>query len=180
MGSIEPRRLLDMGAAIPNEVSLPGPSAACADPAVIYPDLLANVPFQAMVYAHTIFSSDFDAQLDVGKELKVFVKGSYDDFEAWDSLTHCDEAAAGEDCYCSYLDRLTQLEYRAVRIARTGAGTMACALLDRTRAGRRERRELRDRVLGSRLARVGGTSRVRSRTLQLLQQQVSEEKRGTR
>jgi hypothetical protein len=121
LGHFESRRMLDDQAMTTNP-SLPGPSTDCRDPAVIYPVLLNNMPFSAMFYAHALFSSDFDSELNMGKSLKIYVKGSYDDFPDWDQLA--------ADQICSVTDSLTGLEYRAVRQP-AGIPDLGCRLIDK-------------------------------------------------
>ncbi|MEQ8275878.1 MAG: zinc-dependent metalloprotease [Deltaproteobacteria bacterium] len=129
-GYLEPRRIIDVQG--DDTVFNPGPPSTCQEPAFIYPDLLTNIPYLAMFYAHALFSSDFDSQLDLGKELKIYIKGGPDDFVAWEQYPHCDEAQAGENCYCNYVDTLSNVEYRALQQVRTGAQSMACRLIERT------------------------------------------------
>lgn len=128
-GYLEPRRMIDVQGT--DVVMNPGPPSDCDQPAYVYPDLLTNIPYLAMFYAHALFSSDFDSQLDLGKGLKVFIKGAPDDFEAWDTLNNCEAAGPGEDCYCSYIDGLTGVEYRGIQLARDGASSMSCRLIER-------------------------------------------------
>jgi hypothetical protein len=120
LGHFEPRRMLDPASTSP---SLPGPSTACPDPAYIYPILLNNMPFSAMYYAHALFSSPFDSELDMGKSMKVFVKGSYDDFPAWNSIP--------AEQICTVTNDLTGLEYRAIRQP-TGVPDIGCRLIEKT------------------------------------------------
>ena len=124
LGYFEPRRMIDLDTL----EAMPGPSADCQQPAVLYPTIFANIPFNAMFYAHSLFSSDLDAQVDMGKELKIFVRGADDDFEDWAALSSCESAAADESCFCSMLDSLTGIEYRGVQDSPT-ADTMACRLI---------------------------------------------------
>jgi hypothetical protein len=60
-----------------------------------------------MFFAHALFSSPFDSELDMGKSMKVFVKGSYDDYPSWDLVP--------ADQICSVTNQLTGLEYRSIR-----------------------------------------------------------------
>lgn len=115
LGYFEPKRMIDPV----TNTSLPGPSSTCRQPAYIYPRLLANMPYTAMYVAHALFSSDLDAQLDMGKDMKVYVLGSDDDFPSWRDFPSCEVAEPNEDCYCSMVDDLTNLEYRAVQFAGT-------------------------------------------------------------
>jgi hypothetical protein len=113
LGHFEPKKMIDPV----TNTSLPGPSSSCTQPAYIYPTLLANMPFNAMFAAHALFSSDFDAQLDMGKAMKIYVRGADDDFPAWANFPPCESAGANQDCYCSITDALTGLEYRSVQFA---------------------------------------------------------------
>lgn len=129
LGYYEPKKMIDLetGAA------LPGPSGECRQAASIYPTLLANMPFTAMFVAHALFSSDFDYQVDMGKEIKVYVRGADDDYAAWSGLPNCTTAGAGQTCYCSMTDILTGLEYRAIQptsLARESAGCRLVRLAD--------------------------------------------------
>ncbi len=108
MGHFEPRKLLDPV----TNTSLPGPSANCTQPATIMPAFVTNTPFNAMLAAHALFSSDFDAQLDMGKQLKIYVKGADDDYISWGNLPDCESAPANSECICTMVDSLTGLEYR--------------------------------------------------------------------
>jgi hypothetical protein len=105
VGHFEPRRMVDQQST--TNPSLPGPSTNCKDPGLIYPRMLTNLPFSAMFWAHALFSSDFDSELDMGKSMKVYVRGSYDDFPAWENIP------ANEICSVTHV--LTGLEYRAIR-----------------------------------------------------------------
>ena len=127
LGHFEPRRIMDVSTG----VMLPGPSAECANPSFIYPDLLANMPYQAMYVAHSLFSSDFDAQRDMGKSMKVYVVGADDDFAAWANLPNCEVSQAGEGCYCSIIDDLTGLEYRGINLAGADQQSPACQIVER-------------------------------------------------
>ncbi len=103
LGHYEPRRLIDPELG----TSLPGPTSNCVNPAPIYPQILSNLPFSAMFYAHALFSNPFDTELDMGKSLKVFVLGSDDEPVDWRALPAAE--------ICSVTDRWTGLEYRAIR-----------------------------------------------------------------
>lgn len=118
LGRLEPRRLLDVTST--GTPSLPGPSRSCANPSLIYPTLLRNIPFDAMYYAHTLFSSDFDAQLDMGKSLKIYVVGAEDDYPSWDQLTPSE--------YCTVTDSQTGIQYRALHQSQ-GKPDLACRLV---------------------------------------------------
>ena len=133
LGYFEPRRMIDL-----DTLELfPGASASCAQPSVLYPTILANIPFSAMYYAHALFSSDFDAQVDMGKELKVFVRGADDDFEDWASLPRCAVAAVGENCYCAMVDTLVGVEYRSVQRSPTEI-SMGCQMINSAEQARIE------------------------------------------
>jgi hypothetical protein len=99
-------------------------------PSLIYPELLTNMPFEAMYIAHALFSSDFDGQLDMGKSLKVFVVGADDDFVDWSVLSSCDVAGANEQCYCEMVDDLTGLRYLSVTQP-AGIPNVGCNLVER-------------------------------------------------
>lgn len=127
LGHFEPRKMID-----PQTGSmLPGPSADCVNPSYIYPDLLANMPYTAMFVAHALYSSDFDAQRDMGKQMKVYVVGAEDDFVSWSNFANCEAAAPGETCYCSITDYLTGLEYRGINQAGADAQSPACKIIER-------------------------------------------------
>jgi hypothetical protein len=96
------------------------PPANCEGAGLMYPTLLRNIPFSAMFWSHAIFSSDLDAQLDLGKLMKVYVKGADDDFPFWESLPAAQ--------VCSVQDPITGIEYRAVRNSRSD---IACKLVER-------------------------------------------------
>ena len=128
LGYFEPRRLLDPE----NGLVMPGPSASCQSATRVYPTFLSNTPISAMSFAHTLYSSDFDSQLDLGKAMKIFVKGADDDFVDWDGFPDCDVAAAGQVCFCSVVDDLTSFEYRALESDVSGAGE-GCRLIERAR-----------------------------------------------
>ncbi len=113
LGYFEPRRMIDPVL----NTSMPGPTQNCLEPALIYPRLLANTPFNAMLSAHALFSSDFDSQLDLGKDMKIFMRGTDDDFTSWANFPNCEEAGANEDCFCSLVDELTGVEFRSIQIA---------------------------------------------------------------
>jgi hypothetical protein len=113
-----------------DQTSLPGPSAQCLNPAVIYPELLTNMPFEAMYIAHALFSSDFDGQLNMGKSMKVFVVGADDDFTDWSQLPNCDAAPANAQCYCQFTDDLTGLQYRSVTQPE-GIPSIGCRMIAR-------------------------------------------------
>ena len=115
-------------------LSLPGPSADCAEPAFVYPRFFSNIPFTANYVAHALFSSNIDRQLDMGKESKVYVLGADDDFVAWGDYPSCETANQGA-CYCEHTDRLTGLTYRGLN-TQTGVtlenkSSSACRLIDR-------------------------------------------------
>jgi hypothetical protein len=128
LGAFEPRKLIDPAAM--NQTSLPGPSAECLNPAVVYPELLTNMPFEAMYIAHAMFSSDFDGQLDMGKSLKVYVVGADDDFVDWSTLRSCEVSGAGETCYCGLTDSLTGLQYRSISQP-DGVPNLGCRMIER-------------------------------------------------
>ena len=121
LGYFEPKKMIDLV----SNTSLPGPSETCQQPAFVWPRLLFNMPDNAMVAAHALFSSDFDAQLDMGKNMKVYVRGADDDFPAWADFPNCESAPADTDCYCALTDLLTGLEYRAVQFADPATGEPA-------------------------------------------------------
>ncbi len=125
LGHFEPRRMIDLETL---EV-FPGPSEDCIQPGFLYPTLLTDIPFNAMFYAHALFSSDFDAQLDMGKELKIFVRGAEDDFDDWAGLPNCDVAEPSEHCLCTMTDTLTGLEYRGLRRANVSQ-SISCRLIE--------------------------------------------------
>jgi hypothetical protein len=128
LGHFEPRKMIDPEAL--DQTSLPGPSAQCLNPSVIYPELLTNMPFEAMYIAYALFSSDFDGQLDMGKSMKVFVVGADDEFTDWSTLSNCDVAAAGAQCYCEMSDLWTGLTYRAVTQP-DGVPNIGCRFIER-------------------------------------------------
>jgi hypothetical protein len=105
-GYFAPRPMIDpvTGKTWPVE---PPAEMECMNPGVVYPTLLRNMPLSAMFWAHVLFSSDFDTELDVGKSMKVYVVGADDEISAWRNLP------ANE--LCSVVDVGTGLEYRAVR-----------------------------------------------------------------
>lgn len=119
LGHFEPRKMVDPDSANP---SLPGPSTQCRNPAVIMPVLLSNMPFNAMYYMHALYSSDWDSELDLGKAMKVYVHGAYDDFPDWDTL---DPAQI-----CTVTDIQTGLEYRSIHQP-TGTPDIGCRLIAR-------------------------------------------------
>jgi hypothetical protein len=80
------------------------------------------MPFSAMFWSHALFSSPFDSELDMGKSMKVFVKGSYDDFPAWDQIPAND--------ICTVTNHLTGLEYRSIRQP-TGIPDIGCRMIER-------------------------------------------------
>jgi hypothetical protein len=116
-GYLLPRTMLDVdsGTSWPTQ-----PPANCERAGFMYPSLLRNIPFSAMFWSHAIFSSDFDSQLDLGKLLKVYVKGADDDFPFWETLPAAQ--------VCSVQDPITGIEYRAVRNPRSD---IACKLVER-------------------------------------------------
>ncbi len=128
LGHFEPRKMIDPEAA--DQTSLPGPSAQCLNAAVVYPELLSNMPYEAMFVAHALFSSDFDGQLNMGKSMKVFVVGADDDFTDWSQLPNCEVAAADAQCYCQMTDSLTGLQYRSVTQP-AGVPSIGCRLIER-------------------------------------------------
>ncbi len=126
LGYFEPRKMLDPA----TDTSMPGPSANCLNPAVIYPTLLINMPFDAMFYAHALFSSDFDAQLDMGKSMKIFVVGAHDDFTDWAQLPNCDVGDGTTECYCEMTDQLTGLQYRAITSPGPDIPDIGCRVIE--------------------------------------------------
>jgi hypothetical protein len=128
LGHFEPRKMVDPEAV--DQTSIPGPSAECLNPAIIYPELLTNMPFDAMYIAHALFSSDFDGQVDMGKGLKVYVVGADDDFADWSQLQNC-EVAQGTECYCQTTDTWTGLQYRSILRPNDISGDVACTLITR-------------------------------------------------
>ena len=129
LGRFEPRRLMDLQTLD----MFPGPSEDCLQPGFLYPAILANIPFNAMFYAHALFSSDLDAQVDMGKDLKIYVRGADDDFVDWSTLPSCDTAAEGTDCFCAMVDDLTGVEYRGIRRA-SETQSMPCRMIETTQA----------------------------------------------
>ena len=123
-GYFEPRRMIDLDTL----EMFPGPSEECEQAGFMYPTILANIPFNAMFFAHSLLSSDFDSQVDMGKELKVYVRGADDDFVDWATFPNCETAAPNTDCFCSTTDLLTGLEYRAIQKG-TEEISMACRLI---------------------------------------------------
>ena len=119
MGHFVPRKMIDPTA---DSTQPPGPPADCNTPGVIYPSIMRNMPFDAMYFAHALFSSEFDTALDMGKSLKVYVVGSDDEFPEWETLP------AAEICSC--IDDLTGLDYRAVRQPE-GVPDLACRIVER-------------------------------------------------
>jgi hypothetical protein len=119
IGHFEPRKMIDPASANP---ALPGPSATCKNPAVVYPTLLRNMPYDAMFYTHALFSSDFDAQLNMGKSMKIYAVGSDDDYPFWDQLTPAD--------YCSTTDSLTGITFRSIHQP-TNIPDLGCRLINR-------------------------------------------------
>jgi len=103
-GYFEPRPMIDptTGKTWPDQ-----PMGACENPGIVYPTLLANMPFSAMFWGHALYSSDFDSELDIGKTMKIFVVGADDEITAWRTLP--------ADEICSVVDSLTGLDYRAIR-----------------------------------------------------------------
>jgi hypothetical protein len=128
LGHFEPRKMIDPEAV--DQTGIPGPSANCLNPSLIYPELLTNMPFDAMYIAHALFSSDFDGQLDMGKSIKVFVVGADDDFVDWATLPNCDVAGANSQCYCEMVDDLTGLQYRSVTQPQ-GVPSIGCRFIER-------------------------------------------------
>jgi hypothetical protein len=118
MGYFEARSMID-----PTTGEATGrPSSSCESGAIIYPTLLRNMPFDAMYFAHALFSSEFDTALDMGKSMKVYVVGSDDEFPEWRNLP--------ADEVCSCVDALTGLDYRAVRQP-AGVPDIGCRLIER-------------------------------------------------
>lgn len=118
MGYMVPRQMLDLE----NGQSWPEGVPNCESPSVVYPTLLTNMPFQAMVYAHALYSSDFDSQYDIGKAMKIFVLGADDEPTEYRNLP--------ADQICSCIDRQTAFDYRAVR-APEGMPDLGCRLVER-------------------------------------------------
>jgi hypothetical protein len=125
MGRYEPRKMIDVATG----TSLPGPSATCQDPGILYPTLLTNMPYQAMLVAHALLSNDFDSQLNMGKTLKVYVKGADDDYADYDALPNCETAAPNTTCFCALTDSLTKLEYRSINFADAEEQSVGCGLI---------------------------------------------------
>ncbi|MFO0726179.1 MAG: M66 family metalloprotease [Myxococcota bacterium] len=120
-GSFQPRSMITVDTGESWPVGVP---ADCAQGGIVYPTLLRNMPFQAMFWAHALYSSPRDSQLDLGKLMKVYAHGAEDDFPAWESIP--------VDRICSVTDNYTGLEYRAIRPA-DGQPDIACRLIDRTK-----------------------------------------------
>ncbi|MCK6545664.1 zinc-dependent metalloprotease [Myxococcota bacterium] len=120
LGRFEPRRLMDPTSM--TNPSLPGPSADCESPAVVYPELLRNMPFDTMFWAHALFSSDWDSQLDMSKSMKIYALGADDDFISWNELP--------ADQICSCVDDMTGLEYRSIHMPE-GVPDIGCRLIDK-------------------------------------------------
>lgn len=100
------------------------PTQPCEQASLMYPVLLRNTPFSAMFYAHWLYSSDFDSELDLGKSIRVYVAGADDEPTAFRNLP--------ADQICELTDFLTSLSYRAVRQP-AGVPDIACTLIDRAR-----------------------------------------------
>jgi hypothetical protein len=128
LGHFEPRQMLstDTGQ------SITAPPSDCLGPvdntghntqaAVVYPELLYNMPFEAIFYAFALFSSPLDTQLDMSKSIKIFVKGSYDDYPSWDQLP--------ANMLCSSTDIQTGYEYRSIHQP-AGIPDLGCRLIAR-------------------------------------------------
>jgi hypothetical protein len=100
------------------------------------------MPYQAMFIAHAMFSSDFDFEVNMGKSMKVYVKGADDDFVDWDVLPSCETAADGASCYCALTDTLTGLEYRSIQL-QGAPSSVGCRMVERAT-------DAQDRYAGSR------------------------------
>lgn len=127
LGYFEPRKIMDIASGAKQS----GPPDDCLNPSYIYPDLLANMPYNAMFIAHALYSSDFDAQRDMGKQMKIYVVGADDDFVSWSNLPSCETSNPGESCYCGIIDDLTGLEYRGINMAGADQQSPACQIIDR-------------------------------------------------
>ena len=130
LGYFEPRKVID----VQTSETFPGPSANCLSPVPIYPTFFANSPYSAMFFAHSMFSSDFDAQADMGKNLKIWVPGSNDDFAAWANLPSCAAAAPDASCYCPVTNPVTGIEYRGLNLGGPEQSSAACDLVAATDA----------------------------------------------
>ncbi|NJK88069.1 MAG: hypothetical protein HC923_00880 [Myxococcales bacterium] len=87
LGYLEPRRMFDLAAT--EFASFPPASDACLEPAQIYPAFTLNLPEFSMLAAHVFLSSDFDERLDFGQDMRIYVKGAYDDPAAFSALPNC-------------------------------------------------------------------------------------------
>jgi hypothetical protein len=126
LGTLIPRQMIDP---VSGETWPTRAPANCESVSRVYPTLLRNMPFLAMVYAHAFFSSDFDAQLDMGKSLRVYVYGADDEPESWRNLP--------PNMICEVIDDLTGFRYRAVHQP-AGFADVGCRLIDRARGAQND------------------------------------------
>ncbi|MGF1511376.1 MAG: zinc-dependent metalloprotease [Myxococcota bacterium] len=130
LGYLEARRMFEVSAE--SFESFPESSDDCLDPGVIYPSYFINLTDQALLVAHAVLSSDLDQRLDLGKNLKIWGVGAYDEPSSLsdESVPLCTELAARDvDCLCSYTDPLTGVEYRGLNLSFEGRSSLACNLI---------------------------------------------------
>lgn len=126
-GYVEPRRMFDMSGDLE---SFPDASPNCLEPALLNPGFTRNIPDQAFVVAHAILSSNWDTRLDLGQQLKLWAVGAYDEPSHLTTFESCDTAPPNTNCFCSYQDVFTGVEYRALNFALEGEQSMPCALIE--------------------------------------------------
>lgn len=127
LGYVEPRRMFDMGGQFQ---AFPEASSDCLNPALINPGFTRNIPDQAFLAAHAVLSSDWDTRLDLGKQLKLWAVGAYDEPTHMASFESCDTAPPNTTCHCSYQDSLTGVEYRALNFALEDQQSMPCEMVE--------------------------------------------------
>ncbi|MEM9113121.1 MAG: zinc-dependent metalloprotease [Myxococcota bacterium] len=133
-GYLEARRMFDMEAASLD--SFPEASPSCLNPAYIYPSNTLNLSDWAIIAGHLVLSSDIDARLDMGQELKIWAVGAYDEpsYLTTDNFPRCLDSNDAEDCLCEYVDDLTGVIYRGLNRVADGRGSIACDIIDQTQA----------------------------------------------
>lgn len=125
LGHLEPRRLIDTTTG----ASLPG--ASCANPLPVYPRILNNLSWSAIVYAHALLSDNLDRSYDMSKNLKIYALGGEDAYPDWATLPQCTDANTDLMCYCEYSDMITGIQYRGVRMAGE-TSSLGCEMIAQT------------------------------------------------
>jgi hypothetical protein len=131
LGYIEPKRMFDMAGE--GLSAFPDSSESCLDPGFIDPSFFRNLSDIAILAGHVILSSDIDARLDFGKEMKLWAVGAYDepDYLTTANFALCDDpSSANEDCICSYTDALTGVEYRSINRLQDNRISIGCQLIE--------------------------------------------------